>query len=140
MRYLAAIIFLIFTAFLKPAAADDFSLTCFHNTKPETANVSINMQLKFVAIERVRIYGGKAVKGNKSYRLIGSGGNAIWAQEDFRVGTSSAYQDTIALEFASANLPLKFNSMTWTKQSFAVREKPNTEIETYTCMAAETDN
>ena len=143
MRYLAAIIFFVFTAFVKPASAEDVLLECFHNSKPETATVSLNVQqLKKLKIERVRIEQGKAKKRKNSFKIVTTGkGDAVWAQEeiwsDFYMPFDAA-QETIVL-YADPKPPLTFKSMS-TLQTVYTDGIIENHVNTYTCMAAKTDN
>ena len=144
MRYLAAIIFFVFTAFVKPAAAEDFMLKCFHNSKPESATVSLNVQqLKSLDIERVRIEQGKAKKHKKSLKIVTTGkGDAVWAQDDLWEGSIyepfDVTQETIVL-YADPNPPLTFKSMS-TLQTVYTDGIIENHVNTYTCMDAKTEN
>ena len=118
--------------------SNDIRSTCFHNSAPEIAHVSINLQQKAVEVEQVMIHESEAAKVTYSFRLVDFGSKVLWAQQDLQP-SYNAYQRTVGLRTHSSASPQAFKSMTLIETAYTVGDTHIT-VDHYTCMNPETDN
>ena len=140
MKNFTAIAFIVFSFFANSAIGQDISLTCFHSTKPEIANVSIFKEAGFLEVETVRVSQGKPIKGSKIFKLLQTGGSDLFAQAAFTAGSSTAEQDTLVLKANPLTFPTVIEQMFWIKTTFKNTViNPSVKSEAYSFMATESE-